>query len=154
MLEEVAIQREVVLRWLDRRFAAVLFLERRLEAVFVMIGNLPWTAPEATAANQKLSGPSYVCAPGGRDSFQVGQTAKARSGYRVHSLHIGRDRQCRFIVIECSPLNRPRLYVLWDARMSGLEKCSTARNTEGSNGQRGRWQRRRIRSEVGPLPRQ
>src|ERR1700721_2514567 len=30
----------------------------------------------------------------GADSFQVGQTAKARSGYRVQSLRRGRDRQC------------------------------------------------------------
>jgi hypothetical protein len=36
---------------------------------------------------------SPVCASGGRDSFQVGQTAKARSGYRVQSLRNGRDRQ-------------------------------------------------------------
>jgi hypothetical protein len=40
MLVEVAIQREVVLRRLDRRFAAVLFLERRLEVVFVIIAGI------------------------------------------------------------------------------------------------------------------
>lgn len=114
MLEEVAIQREVVLRWLDRRFAAVLFLERRLEAVFVMIGNLP-CASEATVANQKLSGPSYVCSSGGRDSFQVGQTAKARSGYRVQSLRKGRDRQCRTHVNEDPPFRVVTIARIMDA---------------------------------------
>ncbi len=34
---------------------------------------------------------------------KVGQTAKARSGYRVQSLHKGRDRQCRTYLIDCRP---------------------------------------------------
>ena len=37
--------------------------------------------------------PSHVCASGGRDSFQVGQTAKARLGHRVQSLRKGHGRQ-------------------------------------------------------------
>jgi hypothetical protein len=36
-------------------------------------------------------------------SFQVGQTAKARSGYRVQSLRKGRDRQCRTYLIQYPP---------------------------------------------------
>jgi hypothetical protein len=39
MIEAVATQPEGVLRWLDSRFRAVLFLEGRLEVFFVMIGN-------------------------------------------------------------------------------------------------------------------
>jgi hypothetical protein len=39
MIEAVATQTEGVLRWLDSRFRAVLFLEGRLEVFFVMIGN-------------------------------------------------------------------------------------------------------------------
>jgi hypothetical protein len=34
----------------------------------------------------------YIWRPG---QLPIGQTAKARSGYRVQSLHKGRDRQCR-----------------------------------------------------------
>jgi len=45
------------------------------------------------------SGP-YGYASGGPGGFQVGQTAKARSGYRVQSLHVGRNRQRKSILIE------------------------------------------------------
>ena len=34
----------------------------------------------------------YIWRPG---QLPIGQTAKARSGYRVQSLRKGRDRQCR-----------------------------------------------------------
>jgi hypothetical protein len=80
-----------------------------------MIGNLPWASARSTVANQKLSGPSYRCASGGRGSFQVGQTAKARSGYRVQSLRKGLDRQCRTYVNKDPPLKVVTIARLMDA---------------------------------------
>src|ERR1039458_3448638 len=53
MIEEVATQTEAVLRRLDRRFVAVLFLEGRLKVFFVMIENRP--GPPKQSPNQKLS---------------------------------------------------------------------------------------------------
>jgi hypothetical protein len=43
---------------------------------------------------------NYGYASGGLGGVQVGQTAKARSGYRVQSLHMGRDRQYKPILIK------------------------------------------------------
>ena len=87
MVEELAIQREVVLRWLDRYFAAVLFLERRLEAVFIMIGNLPWAIARSSVANQKLSGPpaTYAHLAAGVASKSVKLQRPARATVCSHS---------------------------------------------------------------------
>jgi hypothetical protein len=42
----------------------------------------------------------YIWRPG---QLPIGQTAKARSGYRVQSLRKGRDRQCRTHPIHAAP---------------------------------------------------
>jgi hypothetical protein len=47
---------------------------------------------KASLVNIPLSAVMYIWRPG---QLPIGQTAKARSGYRVQSLRVGRDRQCR-----------------------------------------------------------
>ncbi len=42
----------------------------------------------------------YIWRPG---QLPIGQTAKARSGYRVQSLRKGRDRQCRTYPMHAAP---------------------------------------------------
>src|ERR1017187_3743593 len=42
----------------------------------------------------------YIWRPG---QLPIGQTAKARSGYRVQSLRKGRDRQCRTYPTHAAP---------------------------------------------------
>ena len=42
----------------------------------------------------------YIWRPG---QLPIGQTAKARSGYRVQSLRMGRDRQCKTYPIHVAP---------------------------------------------------
>jgi hypothetical protein len=42
----------------------------------------------------------YIWRPG---QLPIGQSAKARSGYRVQSLRKGRDRQCRTYPIHAAP---------------------------------------------------
>ena len=42
----------------------------------------------------------YIWRPG---QLPTGQTAKARSGYRVQSLRMGRDRQCKTHPIHAMP---------------------------------------------------
>jgi len=79
-----------VLRRLDRHFRAILFLEGRLEVFFVMIGNRLWESAPIKGANQRTSGPAVTCAHlAAGAASKVGQTAKARSGYRVQSLRKG-----------------------------------------------------------------
>ena len=55
MIEAVATQTEGVLRRLDSRFRAVLFLEGRLEVFFVMIGNRLRESAPIRGPNQKMS---------------------------------------------------------------------------------------------------
>jgi hypothetical protein len=60
---------------------------------------------------------SSRCTSGGRGQFPIGQTAKARSGYRVQSLRKGRDRQCRTHPIQAVTAGlvkiAPRPTLLW-----------------------------------------
>ena len=94
--EEVATQTEGVLRRLDRRFRTVLFLEGRLDVFFVMIGNrLRERAPNLGANSENVGNLVTDAHLAAGAASKVGQTAKARSGYRVQSLRKGRDRQSR-----------------------------------------------------------
>lgn len=58
--------------------------------------------------------------PAAKDGFQVGQTAKARSGYRVQSLLKGRDRQCGLYLTNTSPLDWSKSHVSWTLRTQVL----------------------------------
>ena len=61
---------------------------------------------ERANAGSKIIGhldPVYGCASGGRGSFQVGQTAKARSGHRVQSLPKGTRPPVWDLFYEYSP---------------------------------------------------
>jgi hypothetical protein len=60
MIEEVATQTEAVLCRLDRRFAAVLFLEGWLEVFFVMTGNRLRENTPSRVPNKKLSGAQHA----------------------------------------------------------------------------------------------
>ena len=53
--------------------------------------------------------PCCVARSGGRGSFQVGQTAKARSGCRVQSLRKGRDRQVQRHNLVLSKFSLPKI---------------------------------------------
>jgi hypothetical protein len=57
MIEAVATQTESVLRRLDSRFRAVLFLEGRLKVFFFMIGNRLRESAPIRGPHQKMSGP-------------------------------------------------------------------------------------------------
>jgi hypothetical protein len=86
MIEAVATQTEGVLRRLDSRFRAVLFLEGRLEVFFVMIGNrLRERAPNLGANSENVRNLVTDAHLAAGAASKVGQTAKARSGYRVQS---------------------------------------------------------------------
>ena len=111
MIEAVATQTEGVLRRLDRRFRAVLFLEGRLEVFFVMIGNrLRQSAPIRWASSENVGTPVMCAHLAAGAASKVGQTAKARSGYRVQSLPKGRDRQRRTILSIAVPLEWSKVH--------------------------------------------
>jgi hypothetical protein len=111
MIEAVATQTEGVLRRLDSRFRAVLLLERRLEVFFVMIGNRLRERASYQGANSENVGNlvTHAHLAAGAAS-KVGQTAKARSGYRVQSLPKGRDRQRRTILSIAVPLEWSKVH--------------------------------------------
>jgi hypothetical protein len=110
MIEEVATQTEGVLRRLDRRFRAVLFLEGRLEVFFVMIGNQHRQSANQGASSENVGTPVMCAHLAAGAASKVGQTAKVRSGYRVQSLREGRDRQCQTILSIAVPLEWSKVH--------------------------------------------
>src|ERR1035437_662219 len=104
MIEAVATQTEGVLRRLDSRFRAVLFLEGRLEVFFVMLGNRLRESAPIRGQIRKCREPSYAFASGGRGSFQSRSNCKgpARATVCSHSL---RDATASVDVIlnKCPP---------------------------------------------------
>jgi hypothetical protein len=84
MLEEVAIQRDVVLRRRDTRVPAVFFWERKLEIVFVIVGNRPRASARSGIRNQldaRIRGPEslHLCLPAlGLLSHSVWQKTEIR----------------------------------------------------------------------------
>jgi hypothetical protein len=79
-----------------------------------------------------MSGPQLCAHLAAGAASKVGQTAKARSGYRVQSLRKGRDRQCRTYLIDSHPDGVVKSARLIDVRMlSDVDQVKIAQSAMG-----------------------
>jgi hypothetical protein len=78
----------------------------------------------------------YIWRPG---QLPTGQTAKARSGYRVQSLRMGRDRQCKTYPIYAVPSElvkiAPPLYTAVGMRNGAQGRTRDRRSQDGGSAQ-------------------
>ena len=70
----------------------------------------------------------YIWRPG---QLPIGQTAKARSGYRVQSLRMGRGRQSRCHLICPTLSGLVKMAPLFSLRRAGLTKCVLCQKVSG-----------------------